>query len=244
MSQHDAWFAARTLQALEVLAFAPLSAPQVAAALGVHARTARRMLNRLVEEGYLARTGPQARQYEPTLRIVALAGQIVDRSPLAHAAEPFVERLHEQSGVTAHLLVPSYRSVLCLVHRGGAGCGDGPGIRELVPAHCTAGGKVLLTWRDPWRASVLGQPLERRTDRTITDAQALEEALADVRERGYAVEDGEYREDVRGVAAPVFASGDAVAALALTARADVGTEAARVVAAAAELGAALEAGDG
>jgi DNA-binding IclR family transcriptional regulator len=242
MSQHDAWFAARTLQALEVLAFAPLSAPQVAAALGVHARTARRMLNRLVEEGYLARTGPQERQYEPTLRIVALAGQIVERSPLAVTAEPFVTRLREDSGATAHLLVPSYRSALCLVHRGDAGCDGGPGIRELVPAHCTAGGKVLLSWRDPWRESVLQQPLERHTTRTTTDAEALLEEVTDVRARGYAVEDREYRDDVRGVAAPVFASeDDAVAALALTAHADMTAEAGRVVAVAAELSAALEA---
>jgi DNA-binding IclR family transcriptional regulator len=37
----------------EALAFEPLSAPQVAAAIGVHLRTARRLLNPLLDEGYL-----------------------------------------------------------------------------------------------------------------------------------------------------------------------------------------------
>ena len=57
-------------------------------------------------------------------------------------------------------LIPSYRSALCLVHRAG-GADARPQLRELVPAHATAGGKVLLAFRDAWRESVLAGVLER-----------------------------------------------------------------------------------
>jgi DNA-binding IclR family transcriptional regulator len=236
----EAWYAARAMQALEVLAFQPLSAPQVAAALQVHPRTARRLLNRLRDEGYLSRTEDARRLYAPTMRLVALAGQIVERARIAERAVPVVAALHEETGAIAHLVIPSYRSVLCVVHGNGAGPAA-PGLHELAPAHCTATGKALLGHRDAWRDSVLSLPLERRTPRTITDAGALRAETGAIRARGYATEDEEFRLGVRGVAAPVFsAAGEAVAALGLTTGADVDGLAERVIGAAR----ALEAADG
>jgi IclR family acetate operon transcriptional repressor len=223
------------MQALEVLAFQPLSAPQVAAALQVHPRTARRLLNRLREEGYLSRTEDARRLYAPTMRVVALAGQIVERSRLATRAVPVVAALHDETGAVAHLAIPSYRSVLCVVHGNGAGPAT-PGLHELAPAHCTATGKALLGHRDAWRDSVLSLPLEARTARTITDPATLRAEAGAIRVRGYATEDEEFQHGVRGVAAPVFsAAGEAVAALGVSTSGDVEGLADRVMAAARQL---------
>jgi DNA-binding IclR family transcriptional regulator len=242
----QAWFAARTMQALEVLAFGPLSAPQLAAALQVHPRTARRLLNRLVEEGYLTRTDDARRLYTPTMRIVALAGQIVEHALLPRLAVPYVERLHAETGAAAHLAVPSYRSVLCLVHQANGSRPTSPHLRELIPCHATATGKALLTWRERWRDSVLEAPLERHTARTVVEPAAMRDEVRAIRDRGYAVEDGEYQEGVRAVAAPVFSSsGEAVAALGLSGlTGDLEPGASAVVALAAELTATLGASDG
>jgi DNA-binding IclR family transcriptional regulator len=238
MRPPEAWYAARAMQALEVLAFQPLSAPQLAAALQVHPRTARRLLTRLREEGWLTRSDDARRLYAPTMRIVALAGQIVQRAQIAEQAVPLVAALHDETGAIAHLAIPSYRSVLCVVHGNGAGPAE-PGLHELAPAHCTATGKALLGHRDAWRDSVLSVPLEPRTERTITDAGTLQAEAAAIRERGYATEDGEYQTGVRGLAAPVFApSGEAVAALGISTDGDLDLEAlaTRVLAAARALG--------
>jgi DNA-binding IclR family transcriptional regulator len=240
MRPPEAWYAARAMQALEVLAFQPLSAPQLAAALQVHPRTARRLLNRLREEGWLTRSEDARRLYAPTLRIVALAGQIVQRTRIAEQAVPVVAALHGDTGAVAHLAIPSYRSVLCVVHGNGAGPAE-PGLHELAPAHCTATGKALLACRDAWRDSVLSVPLEPRTNRTITDANVLRAEASTIRERGYALEDGECQPGIRGVAAPVFApSGEAVAALGVSTGDDLDLDAlaGRVVTAARSLGAA------
>ena len=238
MRPPEAWYAARAMQALEVLAFQPLSAPQLAAALQVHPRTARRLLNRLRDVGWLTRSDDARRLYAPTLRIVALAGQIVQRTRIAEQAVPVVAALHGETGAVAHLAIPSYRSVLCVVHGNGAGPAE-PGLHELVPAHCTATGKALLGHRQAWRDSVLAAPLEPRTARTITDATTLLADTEAARVRGYATEDGEYQPGVRGVAAPVFApSGEAVAALGVSSDGDLDLDdlAARVLAAARALG--------
>jgi DNA-binding IclR family transcriptional regulator len=216
MAAPEAWHVGRTMRLLELLAFSPLSAPQLAAALHAQPRTVRRVLARLTEDGYVTYCEHGRRVYEPTMRLVALAGQIAENSTLAQTARPFVRLLHERTGGTAHLLVPSYQSVLCLVHIAASDADARPGLRELVPAHCTAGGKALLAWRERWRESVLAAPLQAYTDKTVTDPAELRRMLAEIRDAGHAVEDGEYRRGVRAFAAPVCVSGEAVAAVAGT----------------------------
>ena len=212
----DAFAVGRTLQAIELLSFQPASAPQLAGALRIHPRTARRLLNRLVADGWLTRSPGRQRTYAPTMRIVALAAQLAEGATLSQLATPMVDRLHAETGAAAHLAVPCYRSVLCLVHRGG-GRDLPPGLRELMPCHATAAGKALLAHRDAWRASMLARPLAARTPATLVEPHALASALAAVRDEGHAVEDGEHLPDVRGVAAAVFDhTGEAVAALAIS----------------------------
>jgi DNA-binding IclR family transcriptional regulator len=206
------------MQALEVLSFEPSSAPQIAEALQVHPRTARRLLNRLVADGWLQRIDGSRPLYVPTMRIVALAAHLADRDPLANAARGPVTRVHDETGCVAHLAIPSYRSVLCLVHR--AGEPDvRPLLRELMPAHAISSGKVLLAHRAPWRESVLGEELEPVTPRTVVAPDRVLAATEAVLERGYATEDEEFAVGWRGVAVPVRdARGDVTAALSLTGR--------------------------
>jgi len=218
MSAPEAWHVTRTLRAMELLAVRPRSAPELADALGVHVRTARRVLKRLDSEGYVTLTDDRRRRYRPTMRVVALAGQVVERAELPVTALPHVTALRERLGESCHLCVPSHLFALCLVHDEGNGASCRPHLRELVPCHCTAAGKALLAWREQWREAVLEQPLTAFTDRTSVGPESLRRELARTVARGYSVEDREYEPGTRGLAAPVFAeSGEAVAALAVVA---------------------------
>jgi DNA-binding IclR family transcriptional regulator len=219
MSAPEAWHVTRTLRAMELLAVRPRSAPELADALGVHVRTARRVLKRLDGEGYVTLTDDRRRRYRPTMRVVALAGQVVERAELPATALPHVTGLRKHLGASCHLCVPSHMFALCLVHDEGEGAGGcRPHLRELVPCHCTAAGKALLAWREEWRDAVLEQPLASFTERTSIGPESLRRELARTVARGYSVEDREYDEVTRGLAAPVFAEGgEAVAALAVVA---------------------------
>jgi IclR family transcriptional regulator, KDG regulon repressor len=219
MSAPEAWHVTRTLRAMELLAVRPRSAPELAEALGVHVRTARRVLKRLDSEGYVTLTDDRRRRYRPTMRVVALAGQVVERAELPVSAMSYVTALRARLGMSCHLCVPSHLFALCLVHDDGDGCGAcRPHLRELVPCHCTAAGKALLAWREGWREAVLEQPLASFTERTNVGPESLRRELARTVARGYAVEDREYEGGTRGLAAPVFDEcGEAVAALAVVA---------------------------
>ena len=204
----EAHLAGRALQALELLASQPLTAPQLAAALQIDARTSRRLLSRLTEDGWLMRGGDRARVYAPTMRIAPLAAQVVRRDAVAELAMPHVRAVSAELGGPAHLMVPSYRWMLCLVHDDGTM--PRAGLGELVPCHATASGKALLGRWTGWRASVLDAPLAPCTSATIVDPRALLADVAASMVRGYATEDGEWRDGERAVAAPVFdGDGDA-----------------------------------
>ena len=98
MSATEAFFASRAMQALEVLAFGPSTATQVATELQVHPRTARRLLNRMVHDGWLVRRDGRRPTYTPTMRIVALAAQLAQRAPLVRHALELADGLYAGPG--------------------------------------------------------------------------------------------------------------------------------------------------
>jgi DNA-binding IclR family transcriptional regulator len=216
VSTNEAYFASRAMQALEVLAFGPLAATQLAAELQVHPRTARRLLNRMVHDGWLVRREGPRPTYTPTMRIVALAAQLAQRAPLVRHALDLADGLYDGPGDAVHLAVPSYRSALRLVRATPSADGV-PAARDLAPANAIAAGKLLLAFRDPWREAVLASPLEPVTERTLIEPAALLADLERARERGYALEDEEFRAGLHALAVPVEGDdGEVVAALALS----------------------------
>ncbi len=77
-----------------------------------------------------------------------------------------------------------------------------------LPANCTASGKALLSTLSPERIAELesGGGLRRLTRRSVTRADQLLNQLAQVRNRGYSVDDEETRDGMICFGAPVFDS--------------------------------------
>ena len=74
----------------------------------------------------------------------------------------------------------------------------------VLPTHCTAAGKIHLAFEaDGNPGQSLPENLERFTDHTIVEGGALREQMKIIGESGYAVERGEFVEDVHAVAVPV-----------------------------------------
>jgi IclR family pca regulon transcriptional regulator len=100
------------------------------------------------------------------------------------------------------------------------------GLGSRLPAHLTSMGRVLLAALDPQelalRLAALGTT-DARTERTLTDPDALRRAIGKVRAQGWAILDQELEPGLRSIAVPVRgAGGQVVAAL------NVGTQASRV----------------
>lgn len=73
-----------------------------------------------------------------------------------------------------------------------------------APAHCVSSGKAMLAYHPELADRVLASELTRYSPHTIIDPQKLRDELEEIRGCGYALNKGEFREDVCGVAAPIF----------------------------------------
>lgn len=205
MSSTESSHVLRTLRTVEALAVRPHGATELAEQLEAHPRTIRRLLAKLTEEGYAEPTRTRG-EYTATLKLVALAGHIIERTDIVRVAFPFVARLRNETGEASHFSMPGEDGVLHLVQETGESVVMvKPRLGEQVPYHCTASGKALLAYLPERLERVLsGGPLERHTEHTLVDPADLLLDLTRVRERGYATDDLEQSLDLRCVASPVF----------------------------------------
>ncbi len=212
----------RTVHALERLAFRPLSAPELAAALQIHQRTARRLLRRLGAEDCAALAPGPRRRYHLTRRLAALGRQAIARDELPILAAPWVATFATTIGRHAQLWIPCYADVVCILDADPRGPVPKPILGQLAPAHASAPGEALLAHRQPWRDSLLAGKLQRLTERTLTDPRDLAAELDRVRACGHATDTdtGEHDPHTRAIAAPVLLADEAIAALAVTQTAD------------------------
>ena len=83
-----------------------------------------------------------------------------------------------------------------------------------APAHCVSSGKAMLAHHPELAERILASELTRYSSQTIVDPTRMREELETIQGCGYALNKGEFREDVCGVAAPIFdARGIAVGAI-------------------------------
>lgn len=236
----------RGLRLLEALAERPSATlAELAAATGLGASTTHRLLATLVGEGYVSRDAATQR-YRLGHRVAALSrSAAMPTEALRAAAGPHMTALRDAFDETVNLVVLD-GSVIVYVDQAESArpVRMFSRIGNRVPAHASGGGKAILAQLPPDRLDeLLGTgPLAALTARTVTDPGELRARLDDVRERGWALDDGEYDESVVCVAAAIPA---ASAALTISGPAerlrtlDLAAAGERVVAAAARVGDAL-----
>lgn len=192
-----------------------LSQAEIEKLAGVPRATAFRMLTTLVHEDFARKDGARYFIGRAAAQIgIKALGAISIREP----AKPVLARLAQTSGETAHLAIPSGKHSLVLVvcdSPNPVHAASRPG--TLADMHCSATGKIFLAFR-PGGDALVGQlTLNRRTAATRMDVAALRQDLEAARAAGYAIDDEEYWDGVRCLAAPVRdSSGQVIASIGIT----------------------------
>jgi DNA-binding IclR family transcriptional regulator len=181
---------------------------ELAATTGLAKSTTSRLLLALERNGLVQRDDHG--RFRPGEMFVSFAWRGGAEAGLAELAQPFLERLGEQSGETINLGVERDCMIEQIAQVDSVYViGVGNWLGRPVPLHCTALGKVLLAYG---AASLPARRLERPTERTITGRAELQADLAAVRAQGYAITDSELEPGLVAVAAPVRRDGGAVVA--------------------------------
>ena len=179
---------------------------EMAQQLGLHRSTTSRLAATLAVAGYLEPTGEPGR-YRLSGKLVTLGELVASEGDVRRAAQPYLRDLVRSLGETGHLAVlEDAEAVTVEVVDGWQTVRMHSWVGKRSPAHCSSMGKALLAGLDADEidARYPGARLEARTGRTITDRDKLKRHLAQVRERGYAVDHEELEPHLCCVAGPVF----------------------------------------
>ncbi len=175
-----------------------------------------RLLSCLEYMGFIEQD-PATKVYRLGIRVVQLGGVYRSLLPIEDAARPFLQELAQNCQQSASITRLSQGRVVHLA--------DAPPPRPIRfvtpvgtydPVHCTAAGKVLAAGLSVAElAQILAMhPLVPLTPNTIVHEGEFLTHLAEVRQRGYALDDEETAIGLSCVAVPVYApDGRVVAAL-------------------------------
>ncbi len=235
MSQVPA--ATKAMKVLKFLASQPDPVPldRIMRACGLPRSTAYHLMTAMTEEGFVTHL-PDERRYGLGVAAFEVGSGYSRQAPLQRLARRPLASLADKVGESAHLAVPHGRDVLYVVEE------RAPGRPPLVtdvgvrlPAHLTASGRAILAALPAAQVRALYPDKEAFVERTgigPSSLSALRTVLAEARQRGYAVEDGEITPGLASIAAPVLDhNGLPLAGVAVTYPVDAGTDTAAVAAA-------------
>ncbi|MFC0526662.1 IclR family transcriptional regulator [Phytohabitans kaempferiae] len=194
----------RALTALTLLAEEPATLAQLAAGLGVHKSSVLRMLQTMEARSFVRRDDQQ--RYHLGSQLFALANRALEDMDLREVAADALTKLASSCGHTVKLAERQGTDVVYIDKRESRmPVRSYSRVGARLPMHCTALGKAMLAFRPPPDADdiIARCTMLPRTERTHTTPEALREDLAEVRRRGFAVDERENEDSVRCIAAPI-----------------------------------------
>jgi IclR family KDG regulon transcriptional repressor len=180
-----------------------LGVTELSKRLKLHKNNVFRLLATLEARGYIEQN-KATENYRLGVRCLRLGQRFVMQTGLLRQARPVMHQVakacHETSFITVMrdgcaiaLDAVEAEQPVRMVSR----------IGDPLPLHCTAAGKMHLAFADDELRASLPDALQKFTEKTLVDRQALGQQLKKIVESGFAVDVGEHIEEVRSVAVPI-----------------------------------------
>lgn len=196
----------RSFHILDALAAArdEVSPAELASSLRLHKSTVHRLLIVLENQRFIRRTTDG--RYGLGTKLIEMGSRAMEQLDLGAHAVPFLRRLADETGETAHVSILSGIEMISIANVPSRWTLTTPStVGRRTQIYCTSVGKAFIAFLPEERlAALLGRlSYAPHTRRTITSPSALLVELARVRKRGYAVDNEEVEEGLRCIGAPV-----------------------------------------
>ena len=210
----------KSLQVIENLANYPhgLSLLELSEILGFPKSTTHRILNILVAYDY-ASQNPKNKKYSLGFKFLSIGRIIIENLDVRRIAHDHLHKLHEKVHETVHLAILRDSKVVYIDKiESPRGLSLATYIGFRTDPHAAAGGKILLSGLPPEQVRKMykNRSLKAYGKNTITNMAYLLDEVENIKKQGYAIDNEEYYEGVRCVAAPIRAGGEIVAAVSIT----------------------------
>ena len=182
----------------------PMSLGELTTASGWAKSTVHGLLSSMRSCG-LVEQEPDSGRYSLGVRLFEYGSAVnATRNIITLSREP-MERLVKTTGESASLSMLDRGEALVLAHaEADSGFHIVSETGAHLPAFCTAQGKALLSpLPDASVKRIFEAQFQQFTPHTVSSIDALLSELQSVREKGFAIENGEFKIGIRGVAAPI-----------------------------------------
>jgi DNA-binding IclR family transcriptional regulator len=183
----------------------PQRPTDIARALGINRTRTYRILKTLEEQEF-AIVDPESGRWQLSLKCLEIGEQIREQYDVRQVAAPFVASLAQRTGDTVEIVTLDGDSAVIIDgQRGGHRLQVTSGIGQRFPLHVGASPKLLLAFspKEQQERLLRSMDLTPYTLKTITDKGELRHRLAQIQAEGYAVDEGEYEDDICSVGAPI-----------------------------------------
>ncbi len=181
-----------------------LGVTELSKRLALHKNNVFRILATLESRGYIEQNKANE-NYRLDAKCVQLGQRYIKHLGFLRQAKPVMQEVVKASRETVYITVMRHGRVVPVdVMEPEQPVRIVSQLGEMLPLHSTAAGKIHLAFEigEDFPRSV-ADSLPVHTPRTITDPGTLKAELSEVIEKGFALEDGEYLNDVSAVAAPI-----------------------------------------
>lgn len=182
-----------------------LGVTELSKRLKLHKNNVFRLLATLESRGYIEQN-KATENYRLGLKALELGQTFIKQMGLLRQAKPILERMVEESNETSYVAIYKENHIVYLdVVETNLTVRVVSRVGSRLPAYCTAAGKVHMAFMTDEELEELLAEMKfvQHTPTTITDQEKLKKALAEVREKGYAIDDEELDPGVRCIAAPI-----------------------------------------
>jgi IclR family KDG regulon transcriptional repressor len=182
-----------------------LGVTELSKRLKLHKNNVFRLLATLEARGYIEQN-KATENYRLGIRCLHLGCSYVKQMGLIRQARPILAELARKCRESVFVAVARRHGVVALE---AAEPKDRvvrltPPVGEVLPLHCTAAGKAHLVYEAEEQLNAeLTEDLQRYTERTIVSRAELIAQLQAAARAGYAIDAGEFMEDVASIATPI-----------------------------------------
>lgn len=179
-----------------------LNATLAAERAGLTRAAARRHLLTLAHLGYLDTDGSW---FWLSPKVLRFSGSYLATARLPRAVQPTLNRLAGLTGDSFSTVVLDGDQVVIVARSGSAMQAYGLHLGARLPAHATSTGRVLLAAKGKaqFAAWMKGRELPRLTGRTVVEARAFRDLIAQVREQDFCVASEEHELGIHALAVPL-----------------------------------------
>ena len=190
----------------------------IAANLGLNTSTVHHILNTLVSRNYVSQAS-ETKKYSLGIAFLEISHNILASVDIRNVARPHLEALRNKCNQAVHLSILKENKVVYIDKiNASAVISLATYVGFSTDAYAASGGKVLLSGLsdDKLIKMYSNKKFKKYGKKTIAKLSSLFVELENIRKCGYAIDDEEYYEGVRCVAAPVKAGGKIVASVSIT----------------------------